>query len=162
MLNARSLAAELAGTVNKARANGRKALNRFSLKTLIPWPPTSSAENDANCFLTLAIVSCVDDWELVLDADDDMNENSLALFDTVGLQWLTIFHGDATACADDCEWLLSEVDELQDAVRMPKSYPVFLELRLYIVCILPSEVSSLYLIWTHHTRTLWRSARFYC
>jgi len=35
LLNARSLAAELAGAVNKVRANGRKALNRFSLKTLI-------------------------------------------------------------------------------------------------------------------------------
>jgi len=36
LLNARSLAAELAGAVNKVRANGRKALNRFSLKSLIP------------------------------------------------------------------------------------------------------------------------------
>jgi hypothetical protein len=36
LLNARSLAAELAGAVNNVRANGRKARNRFSLKTLIP------------------------------------------------------------------------------------------------------------------------------
>jgi len=36
LLNARSLAADLAGAVNKVRANGRKALNLFSLKTLLP------------------------------------------------------------------------------------------------------------------------------
>jgi len=70
LLNARSPTAELADAVNKVRANGREALNRFSLKTLIPWPPTSAAENNANCFSTSSIVSCVDDWEHVLDADD--------------------------------------------------------------------------------------------
>jgi len=48
----------------------------------------------------------------VLDADDDMNENSLALFDTVGLHRLSIFDGDAMACTDDCEWPISEVDEM--------------------------------------------------
>jgi hypothetical protein len=36
LLNARSLAAELAGAVNEVRDNGRKARNRFSLKTTIP------------------------------------------------------------------------------------------------------------------------------
>ena len=101
LLNARSLAAELAGAVNNVRANGRKARNRFSLKTLIPWPPTSSEENNANCWSTSADVICLGDWELVLGADDDMNVNSLALFDTVGVHWLSIFDGDATACADD-------------------------------------------------------------
>jgi len=38
LLNARSLAAELAGAVNKVQGSGRKVLNRFSLKTLIPLP----------------------------------------------------------------------------------------------------------------------------
>jgi len=73
LLNARSLAAELAGAVNNVRANGRKARNRFSLKTVIPWPPISPEENNANCWSMSADVICVGDREvLVFGADDRM------------------------------------------------------------------------------------------
>ena len=57
LLNTRSLAAELAGTVNSLRASGLSARKRLSLKITSPAVMSLSEVNNAYCLSTSATVS---------------------------------------------------------------------------------------------------------
>lgn len=57
LLNTRSLAAELAGTVKSLRASGLRARKRLSLKIASPPVMSLSEVNNAYCLSTSAAVS---------------------------------------------------------------------------------------------------------